>query len=112
MFKKPEMKKAKSKHSQGSGGQAKGQKNLMENESAGADQEEKKLGFFQNFRKLFGQKQPEAARSQGVLDHIDPVDLMDLAADLGCISVDEKSFTFKPDEDSAGNDQGSKKNET
>ena len=37
---------------------------------------------------------------------------MDLAADLGCISVDEKSFTFKPDEDSAGNDQGSKKNET
>ena len=46
MFKKPETKKAKSKHSQGSGGQAKGQKNLMENESAGADQEEKKLGFF------------------------------------------------------------------
>lgn len=71
---------------------------------AKSDHGDKKVGFFQNFRDKivnFGRKK-EAARSQGVLDHIDQVDLMDLAADLGCISVDEKSFTFKPDESSAG----------
>jgi len=36
-----------------------------------------------------------------VIDHIDKVDLLELAADLGCISAEEQSFTFKPD-DSAG----------
>ena len=27
---------------------------------------------------------------------MDPTDLLDLAADLGCISAEEQSFTFKP----------------
>ena len=31
-----------------------------------------------------------------MIDHIDQVDLLDLAADLGCISAEEQSFTFRP----------------
>ena len=35
---------------------------------------------------------------------MDPVDLLDLAADLGCISAEEQSFTFRPDSnDKIGN---------
>ena len=30
------------------------------------------------------------------MDHIDQVDLLELADDLGCISAEEQSFTFKP----------------
>lgn len=66
--------------------------------TAKSDHGDKKYGFFENFRRRvagFGRK--DAARSQGVIDHMDAVDLLDLAADLGCISVEEKSFTFKPE---------------
>ena len=66
-----------------------------------SDHGDKKFGFFENFRRQIaslGRK--ETTRSQGANDHINHADLMDLAADLGCISADEQSFTFKPDESS------------
>ena len=56
------------------------------------------VGFFENFRRQIASLgRRETVKSQGVIDHIDQVDLMDLAADLGCISAEEQSFTFKPD---------------
>ena len=72
------------------------------------DESEEPKGFFANFRKQianFGKK--NNTRSQGVIDHIDQVDLMDLAEDLGCISAEDQSFTFKPQSNS--NDQGAEK---
>ena len=41
------------------------------------------------------------------MDHINHVDLMDLAADLGCISAaDEQSFTFKPSSNGEAKEKG------
>ena len=40
-----------------------------------------------------------------MIDHIDEVDLLDLAADLGCISAEEQSFTFRPNSPTS-NDHG------
>ena len=111
-------KKSKSKHSDGSGGSASKAatvnlistddqgNSLSTNKKSGGGTAAKSahgnkqygLGFFENFRRRvasFGRK--DASRSQGVIDHIDEIDLLDLAADLGCISVDDKSFTFKPE---------------
>ena len=58
---------------------------------AKSDHGDKNLGFFANFRRrvagLGGQKD---AKSQGVIEHhMDTGDLLDLAADLGCISAEE-----------------------
>ena len=74
----------------------------------------KAVGFFANFRRHFAKLgRKETTRSQGVIDHIDQVDLMDLAADLGCISAeDEKSFTFKAQstsQDKSQSNQGGSK---
>ena len=57
--------------------------------AAKSDHGDKKYGLFEKFRRhvaSFGRKD---VRSQGVIDHVDPVDLLDLAADLGCISAEE-----------------------
>mmetsp|Transcript_5141 Transcript_5141/g.6307 ORF Transcript_5141/g.6307 Transcript_5141/m.6307 type:complete len:106 (+) Transcript_5141:1115-1432(+) len=41
------------------------------------------------------------------MDHIDQVDLMDLAEDLGCFSAnEEQSFTFKPSSGSHSDGNG------
>lgn len=72
------------------------------------DESAEPKGFFANFRKQianFGKK--TNTKSQGVIDHIDQVNLMDLAEDLGCISAEEQSFTFKPESNS--NDQRAEK---
>ena len=61
-----------------------------------AQSDHSELGFFANFRAKLTSLGRKNTRSQGVIDHIDQVDLMDLAADLGCISAEEQSFTFKP----------------
>ena len=68
--------------------------------TAKSDHGDKKVGFFENFRRKFTRAGNEEARSQGMIDHIDQVDLLDLAADLGCISASEQSFTFKPETNS------------
>lgn len=71
----------------------------MKDVTAKSDHSDKKVGFFENFRRRFGgltNQKNTRTRSQGVMDHIDQVDLLDLAADLGCISAEEQSFTFKP----------------
>ena len=112
------LKKSKSKHSDGSGGSASKAVtvNLMSNEehpgadtlsstnrksgsgtAAKSDHGDKKYGFFENFRRKVASFGRKDAQSQGVIDHMDPVDLLDLAADLGCISAEEQSFTFKPE---------------
>ena len=62
----------------------------METADVKSDHGDKKFGFFENFRRQIaslGRK--ETTRSQGANDHINHADLMDLAADLGCISADE-----------------------
>ena len=47
------------------------------------------IGFFENFRRQIASLGRKDTKSQGMMDHIDQVDLMDLAADLGCISAEE-----------------------
>ena len=60
------------------------------------DNSVKKVGFFANFKNKIVNLGRKDTRSQGVIDHIDQVDLLDLAADMGCISAEEQSFTFRP----------------
>lgn len=89
------MKKSKSKHSQSSLINAHEEElkrgEVVKDTTAKSDHGDKKVGFFENFRRRFGNlgKQNTRTRSQGVMDHIDQVDLLDLAADLGCISAEE-----------------------
>ena len=106
MFMKPQKKKSKSKHSNSS--PQKEMERKVKDTTAKSDHGDKKVGFFENIKRRFGIPGPQdhhQTRSQGVMDHINQVDLLDLAADLGCISAEEQSFTFKPSssQDQSGN---------
>ena len=94
-------KKSKSKHSEGSSGsnQKAAISHLMISTTgvdnprflAKSDHSDKNLGFFAKFRKtVAGLGGTKDAKSQGVIDHhMDHGELLDLAADLGCISAEE-----------------------
>ena len=69
---------------------------------AKSDHGDRKVGFFENVRRKIARLGGEDTRSHGIIDHLNKEDLLDLAADLGCISSENQSFTFKGENSSQG----------
>ena len=73
-----------------------------ETSGAKSDHGDRKVGFLENFRRHIARLGRDDTRSHGHVDHLNKEDLLDMAADLGCISSENQSFTFRGENSSQG----------